>query len=522
LKLKNSNLFIFSICAILGAVFFVYFIGVAVLDFTNTGWLMDTKEIAQHYLGWEFFRNSAWHFPLGLTDGIVYPYLESVVYSDCVPLFALIFKAASPVLPQNFQYFGLYALLCFMAQGGVAGLIIKRFSKNIWITMLCACFYISSTIMMWRLFIHFSLCAHFIILICIYLCLTRKTSFIQWSAVMAAAALIHIYFIPMVAVFIVFNVIDEFCENRKIIQPALKLSVPAAVTLAVMYAIGCFYSNAPKIEGGLTYYNANLNTLINPREISSVLPKLPYVSIGQYEGIAYMGLGMLFCAAVCIALFLIKRKFSFNRVFILTAGLIAVFLLLALSNEITLGDKTIFTYPIPAKVEHYWSMFRATGRMIWPVFYVIMTVVFVYLIKNMNKKIIIFVLIIALSVQFFDLYNFYSHHVSSQISEYKTPLSLQKWDEISNNRSHIVFLGSAEDTCQIAKFALDNGMTVNDMYLARKNRALIEENKQRELELIKTGQAREDTVYIFTQPPEKYYDGLDIFVLDGYIIGVTS
>ena len=61
-----------------------------------------------------FFRNSGWHFPVGLMDTITYPELYSVVYTDAVPAFAVVFKILSPVFPKTFQYFGIWGLLCFI------------------------------------------------------------------------------------------------------------------------------------------------------------------------------------------------------------------------------------------------------------------------------------------------------------------------------------------------------------------------------------------------------------------------
>ena len=70
-----------------------------------------------------FFRNSGWHFPVGLMDTITYPELYSVVYTDAVPAFAVVFKILSPVFPKTFQYFDICsmdaspALYAFIAGG---------------------------------------------------------------------------------------------------------------------------------------------------------------------------------------------------------------------------------------------------------------------------------------------------------------------------------------------------------------------------------------------------------------------
>ena len=40
----------------------------------------------------EAYRNSDWHFPIGMIDSLVYPNQTSVIYTDSIPLFAIFFK----------------------------------------------------------------------------------------------------------------------------------------------------------------------------------------------------------------------------------------------------------------------------------------------------------------------------------------------------------------------------------------------------------------------------------------------
>lgn len=97
----------------MGAIVFVIIYGVKILNPTYVDWLLGGGDLSQHYLGWEFFRKGDWKFPLGLTDMAAYPLETSVVFTDSIPLFALFFKIFRNILPQNFQYFGIYGILCF-------------------------------------------------------------------------------------------------------------------------------------------------------------------------------------------------------------------------------------------------------------------------------------------------------------------------------------------------------------------------------------------------------------------------
>ena len=72
---------------------------------------------ATHFLGWHFFRNEPWHLPLGLNWAYGMEMSSSIVYTDSIPLLALIFKPFSNYLPTLFQYTGLWILICFALQG---------------------------------------------------------------------------------------------------------------------------------------------------------------------------------------------------------------------------------------------------------------------------------------------------------------------------------------------------------------------------------------------------------------------
>ena len=105
----------------MGAILFLYLYGTAVLVPTYDAWLLNGEDLNQHYLGWEFYRNSPWTFPVGLIQGLTVEPV-SVIYTDSIPLLALIFKVLSPVLPETFQYFGLFGIGCFCPAGSVWGI----------------------------------------------------------------------------------------------------------------------------------------------------------------------------------------------------------------------------------------------------------------------------------------------------------------------------------------------------------------------------------------------------------------
>ena len=92
--------------AVLGAILFIAIYGVRILDPTYDEWLFAGGDLTQHYIGWLYFRETGWHFPLGVTEGLLGSIKTSMVYTDSFPFMAIFFKILSPILPHNFQFLG--------------------------------------------------------------------------------------------------------------------------------------------------------------------------------------------------------------------------------------------------------------------------------------------------------------------------------------------------------------------------------------------------------------------------------
>ena len=88
--------------ALLGALVFVALYGVQVLNPASVDWILNnpSPDPSQHYLGWAFFRQSPVHLPyIGANYSNIYPYRTSVLFTDSIPLLALLFKCLGPILP---------------------------------------------------------------------------------------------------------------------------------------------------------------------------------------------------------------------------------------------------------------------------------------------------------------------------------------------------------------------------------------------------------------------------------------
>ena len=94
-----------------------------------------------------------------------WPYGCAVTYTDSIPLFAILFRFISAWLPASFQYFGWYALLCYVLQGASAALLLSLFSESLPAVLAGTALFVFSPVMLERTFRHTALTAHFLLLL---------------------------------------------------------------------------------------------------------------------------------------------------------------------------------------------------------------------------------------------------------------------------------------------------------------------------------------------------------------------
>lgn len=117
-------------CGLIGAFTFLCVFGVIPLIVNDDRWILNgyiEKDVIQHYAGWMAFRKSAWQYPLGAFTGLMG---GIVSYTDSIPWIAIFFKLFESVLPETFQYFGIYIFVCYILQGITGGMIFKLFSDH--------------------------------------------------------------------------------------------------------------------------------------------------------------------------------------------------------------------------------------------------------------------------------------------------------------------------------------------------------------------------------------------------------
>ncbi|MCL2214717.1 MAG: DUF6311 domain-containing protein [Treponema sp.] len=535
-RILNSSVFIFICSGLLGALFFIIIFGTAILDFTYTDWLMSGGDLSQHYLGWRFFRNSPWYFPLGLMDNIVHPFKISMIYTDSIPLFAVFFKLISPVLPEQFQYFGLFGIICFILQGGLGALIVRKTGGNTVCSIIGSMFFLLSTIMVWRIYGHTSLAAHFIIFLCILLCLEATSNLgkqiVLWSCLLVLSVMIHLYFVPMVMIFMFFKLLHEYFLYKKMKNQLISIGLCFIVLIGTMFSIGAFHF-VNTADGGLGYATMNLNAFINPIGMSRFINDMPLADHFQYEGNSYLGLGIIIVVIGVIFQLFQKNNISFqiikkHKLTPYIFGIVISFLLFSLSPSITLNQYRLITYPVLYPIEYLWSIFRSTGRFTWPIVYIIMIICFWWITKQFSKKLTIIILSVLLIIQWVDLKPYFiaKGNIFKSRVAWQTELPSAEWMNLAKDYKSIFFIDSYIKLNSFLDLAANYKMTVNDAYLARTNSRLTDETKTRVLSDLINGESRDDTIYVFMNEsslaPFMLDTVLHFYYIDNVVIGVNT
>ena len=533
---------------LMGALMFIAVFGVRVINPLYDAWIFATSDpdIKQHYLGWCHFRTTPWHFPLGLIDSLSYPYPQSCLWTDSIPLFALFFKLFRSVLPEIFQYLGLYGLIAMALMGGFSALLVQRVTRghngeNI-LPFLGVFPFILCPAILQRMFYHTSLSAHFFIIASLLIFLDRpheytaKKLFFRWSLLSVLVIFVHPYLWAMTTVIEFFSLTEEYLITRRWKRPVICFILTIGIAVFGLFLQGAFYGNVP-MSYSMGDYEANLLTFINPMGFSKFLPSIELASGSQYEGFGYLGLGMLILsliAATTAGFKLISRRRQISayienhitQLLLIIAAL--CFFAFALLPHISLGKYTLLHISFPKYIEAIVGIFRSTGRFIWVVVYIVFAGVFYILSKYVNYRGLIPLLLICLLLQAADLsdtikdkHNFFSESHEEHVSDFDDPVFLAVVDRYDR------FIFSYDNVIRImdaAYYAYKHGMTLNRFYYARDNRRQVETALEDYLKKAASGEPEADFIYMFDENNLKDYIQLPLhfYYLHGSIFGVTE
>lgn len=534
---QNSKGIYFLLGSLIGLIIYLCIYGPDRLSFTNDTWIYNLGgDISQHYLGWIFYRNGDWQFPLGLTNQMTYPNSVSVIFTDSIPIMAIFFKLFRKILPDTFQYFGLYGLLCFILQGGMGSLITSKFHPSKLVCSISSFLFVFSPVMLFRMYKHTALSSHFLILIAIYLwfCLPElnwKKALLYWSSLGILCAGIHIYFLPIVGIILVAFCIRQIInKNLSFLQCIAQIFSFCCSAIITIWIEGGFYGKSDVSTNGLGLYNANLNTLYNGMSINYLLPNFE-IFPGQSEGYGCLGFGILLLFIIELILHIIlhkketKEHTTFNQstkaLLFSTLWICIIPFALAVNPKICFNQHELLILQLPESLNNLLSIFRCSGRFIWIVVYVIIVYAVQLAVQCKKTKIIVPVLVICSILQIIDLQYFYKN---SNIPEREAMYESEAWDYLAEKYKKVNIIGELDEATYLnfGWYMAKNHFSTTQFHIARLNSEEIQQEINVSISDLKSGNPSEDTIYIFNNT--FYYNdyGLHLYDLDGLYIGISE
>ncbi|MFA6254770.1 MAG: DUF6311 domain-containing protein [Patescibacteria group bacterium] len=513
---KQKNIAAILISLLLGLIFFLILYS-EVLNPKYYAWLLATDEpdLVQYYVGWEMYRYSDWSFPIGVANNYGYPVGVPVIFTDSIPILAMPLKLLSSVLPGQFQYFGIWMLICFILQAIFGYLLIENFIKKKTLAILGSVLFLLSPIMLFRIGGHLALGGQWLILSALWLLLRphEKIQWFYWSLLLVVSLLVHPYLFFM-NVFLVFaDIIMLLLVYKKIKLSKAFIFFASQIILIslIAYALGYFMGDFA-LGGGYGQFSMNLNALVNPLVFSRIIHSLPITEY-QAEGFNYLGVGIIFLLVLSF-LAAVKRKILLKVIQrnwpIIVVALILT--LLAISNVVTFNSKVIINVQLPEFfANNILGAVRSSGRLFWPVFYLLLLLSF-YILKVTKYKIALAILLLAVFFQLFDLSNMLVERGKVfEGKKWSNHIISRDWEGLAKDYKHISFIPVIHhrNYMDFALYAAQNHLTVNNGYFARPIKGL-NNVIEKETEDAKRGLYKKDTIYILSSDMEFFIDNLNL------------
>ncbi len=504
---------------VIGFGLFLYIFGISVLNPANVDWILtylgSGNDATAQIIGVNAYVNGRWQFPVFLFNEISYPAMQSILTTDSIPLLALPAKIFRFILPTPFQYWGIYLCVNLVLQGVFGIMIMRDITSNKVYKYCGTLILIMSPIMLYCMPAHNALSSHWLILASIIVLgrdMTLKKRMIYWSIVLTLALFIHVYIFVMVGAIFTMSVWKEMLNrynssrSEGLIYKELFLGVALIVAIALveLYILGIFSIKMEPSTGAYGTLQMNLNSLINPycSEYSGLVKAMPHTENQQIEGFNYLGLGviilLLFYSKSLLNLFLDSEWIKKNYCVIIICIMLTLF---ALSNRIVIGNCVLIDIMLPTRIKSLCSVLRASGRMFWPVYYLIVIGVLKLAFEDKLKwrGVILIGLITIIQIKdigdgiinakWYEMYTMKNNKQSLKVNH--------NFKRIARPYKHLFYFDYAYWDI-LGWYAVTNNMTVNDSFFPRESivhQKILDQEKNKFMH----GQYNDDSLYVINE-----------------------
>jgi hypothetical protein len=519
---------------------------------TQIGWLKG--DAATYYIGWAMFRvGSGLHWPLTYTPAIGYPFGESISLFDNIPLVALLLRPFSPLLPQNFQYLGLYSVVCLILQLYLAVRLLRRLMPDRWLAVwISAIFFLLSPSLTFRLGGHFALSSHWLILAAILLYVRAISGDysprgLAWRSavlIVVAVGINPAYITGMVLGVLVAAAFTAVVKRRITLREGLAVLALVAVSFGISaMAFGLTGSITKDFTAaGYRHFSMNLLAPLNPAPATSpILPAQKTFTNGQYEGYNYLGIGTLALLLLAI-IAAVTGRLEITRAHLVAWAPMALcgawFALMAISTLVTMGDQVLVDLDPSQRLTPYLAAYRASGRLFWLANYLLITFAVVSVVRLLKPRDATVLLATAMALQIYDTQPL-RQSVRTALAASVAPASLTSpvWRTLHDRYRNLMIMppwqcngdtpGGGDGFRVFGLLAAEQGLTVNSYYGARYRQDSLTFHCNTAIEQLSKNGLLHDSLYVVSPRIAgmiaKGASGPDhCYTVDGFIVCTTS
>ncbi len=370
----------YIVAAVVGLLFALWLFPREFILGNGAYWAAPRCDPLTHVIGMRYFMADEWHFPLLRTQLIAPPHGVNIIYTDSLPLMALVAKLLRAWLPTPVNYFGIWWCLTYVLQAVSIVFVLRSLEvKGVVPNLAGIVIALSFPPMLHRVW-HAALSGHFLILFALglYFRIASRQAFRRlwgWFALLCwTALLVHAYLFVMVfGVFCAAAAQEALSSRAGFGRSALAGTVVTAVSALLMWVSGYFDGMGDVMVE--TFGSRSMNVL-SPwvPQRSGLFPTMGDIidaTGGQRAAFNYLGIGVLLLLAVALWVGRFEIVSSLRKYWGL-ALLLLVFTLLAVSNRVFVGQREVLT--IGGSPSWLLQQFGASGRFFWPVGYTLMAI----------------------------------------------------------------------------------------------------------------------------------------------------
>lgn len=480
-----------------------------ILDIGNVGWLLRGTDNGENALGLHAWLHDP--APGFLRTGLLgAPEGTPLLFTDSNPLLSAIAFLLQWALPADAQLIGWWLLACFVLQVYFAWLLLRRYATGP-VALWCGVILLAALPSLFNRYIHVNLMAHWLILWALWRFddPERAASNRGWAVLIAVTTFVHSYLLVMVGAIWASAMLERLGNDRSALIRLVGEGVAmAGLVLAIAWTLGVFGDFQP--SGNYGTFAMPLDALWNPAvdSYSTFLPAIEQRPWRAFEGFQYLGFGLLLLLPA--AIILVRRlprpardaPDSLSRYRWLIPALI-VLTLLAISTAPDIAGYALPRLDLPVAVANALDAVRASGRLFWPVAYVLVFVA-LRIIYRLPARTARIALVAAAIVQVADLVPM-SVAIRAQSAEARhAPLYVRttspEWDQLIAQADDIAFI-PGDVTRELGVFqeiawrAAKAGVPVRNVYVARVSRAS-SARQQAETDRFRAGEVVPGRLYI--------------------------